>query len=395
MNAAPLPTVLACGAWLKNTACLWSPGEVSWSPAHGDLSDPQACRALETSARSLLGRSAAPVQAIAHDLHPDFFSTQLALELADELGVPAIAVQHHHAHIAAVMAEHRVQEPVIGVALDGVGLGTDGTAWGGELLRVSPLGWQRLGNLLPLALPGGDVAAREPWRMAAAALHALGRTNEIEPRFAAHVGKPLAAGVVHMLQRSLRCPVTSSAGRWFDAAAAALGLCLHQRQEAEAAIALQSAAQSWLAESGTSPDRQHVAHGVDVRSEVLDIRPLLARLFDDPGQGPEAAAWFHLALGQALAEWAALAAREAGTRIVCLGGGCFANNILTRAVQSHLEQRGLRVLMPRAHSCGDAGLALGQAWSAAHQVQRATGADSTAAAAPHSICLPTESLTCA
>jgi hydrogenase maturation protein HypF len=384
MNTARLPAVLACGAWLKNTACLLSPREVSWSRAHGDLSDPQACRALETSVRSLIGASAKPVQAIAHDLHPDFFSTQLALELADELGVPTIAVQHHHAHIAAVMAEHGLHEPVIGLALDGVGLGTDGTAWGGELLQVSPLGWQRLGNLWPLALPGGDIAAREPWRMAAAALHALGRTNEIEPRFAARVGKPLAVGVGHMLQRSVRCPTTSSAGRWFDAAAAALGLCLQQRQEAEAAIALQSAAQKWLMDSGTRGDHQHITHSVDVRSEVLDIRPLLARLFDDPGHGPEAAAWFHLALGQALAEWAAMAAREAGTRIVCLGGGCFANSILTQSVTSHLEQRGMRVLMPLTHSCGDAGLALGQAWVAAHQLRRAA-----------SNCLPTESLTCA
>jgi hydrogenase maturation protein HypF len=397
MNALTLPKVLGCGAWLKNTACLFSHGEVSWSPAHGDLSDPQACRALETSVRSLLGRSARPVHAIAHDLHPDFFSSQLAREVADELGVPAIAVQHHHAHIAAVMAEHSVHEPVIGLALDGVGLGTDGTAWGGELLRVSPLGWQRLGHLWPLSLPGGDVAARQPWRMAAAALHALGRTNEIESRFAAHVGEPLAVGVGHMLLRGLRCPVTSSAGRWFDAAAAALGLCMYQQQEAEAAIALQTAAQTWLTDSGARQDRQHIAHDVDVRSEVLDIRPLLTRLFDDRTNGPEAAsAWFHLALGQALAEWAALAAREAGTRIVCLGGGCFANSILTQAVTSNLEQRGLRALLPLANSCGDAGLALGQAWVAAHHLRCAANADSTAAAAaPRSNCLPTESLTCA
>ncbi len=376
MSAVGSPTVLACGGWLKNTACRLSPDGVVWSAAHGDLSEPRACRALESFARSLLGHSATSIHAIAHDLHPDFFSTHLALALADELGVPAIAVQHHHAHIASVMAEHGVQEPVVGIALDGVGLGTDGTAWGGELLWVSPRSWQRLGSLWPLPLPGGDVAAREPWRMAAAALHALGRTDEIESRYAPSVGKALADGVSQMLQRGLRCPVTSSAGRWFDAAAAALGLSVRQEREAEAAIGLENAALKWLTGTGINQGRRHVVHGIDARREVLDIRPLLARLFDEPGLAPgAAAAWFHLAFADALAEWAAIAAKDRGAHIVCLGGGCFANGILTHAVTECLEHRGLRVLMPLTHSCGDAGLALGQAWVAAEQLRHACDAE--------------------
>lgn len=376
MSTVCSPTVLACGGWLKNAACRLSPEGVVWSEAHGDLSEPGACRALESFARSLLGRSTTSIQAIAHDLHPDFFSTHLAQTLADELGVPAIAVQHHHAHIAVVMAEHGVREPVIGIALDGVGLGTDGTAWGGELLWVSSRSWQRLGHLWPLPLPGGDVAAREPWRMAAAALHALGRTDEIEPRFAPSVGKTLAQGVAQMLQRGLRCPATSSAGRWFDAAAAALRLSVRQEREAEAAIALQSAAQKWLTDTGRNKGRKPGVHCVDVGREVLDIRPLLALLLDEPGLEPgAAAAWFHLALADALAEWAAIAARDKGAHIVCLGGGCFANGILTHAVTERLEHRGLRVLKPLANSCGDAGLALGQAWVVAEQLRRAGDAE--------------------
>ena len=151
--------VLAVGAWLKNTACLLDSDGWQSSTLHGDLRDADACRALEASARALAARASQPPAAIAHDLHPDFFSTRLALALADEWQIPAIAVQHHHAHIAAVMAEHGLNEPVIGLALDGVGLGTDGAAWGGELLRVAPGDWERLGHLWPLALPGGDAAA--------------------------------------------------------------------------------------------------------------------------------------------------------------------------------------------------------------------------------------------
>ena len=359
-----LPTVLACGAWLKNAACLLSPGATQWSAVHGDLSDPQACRALDSSARALLQAAPQPVTAIAHDLHPDFYSTRLAITLADELGIPAIGVQHHHAHIAAVMAEHGVTEPVIGLALDGVGLGTDGLAWGGELLWVSPQSWQRLGHLQSLALPGGDVAAQEPWRMAASALHAMGRTAEIGPRFSPVVGPTAAHTVQRMLERGIHCPATSSTGRWFDAAAGALGLSVRQSHEAQAAMALESAASVWLKQEGAPT----VSHGLAIENlEQLDLRPLLARLLDTSADAvPAAALWFHLALADALVAWAALAAQRKQVSTVCLGGGCFFNQLLTGRVTAGLQARGLRVLLPQQHSCGDAGLALGQAWVVAH-----------------------------
>ena len=195
-------TVLAVGAWLKNAACLVLRGQPHWSPVHGDLSDPAACEALEQSVQALLRQAVAagaPVRAIAHDLHPDFFSTQLAIATAEALGVPAVGVQHHHAHLAAVVAEHGIDGPVVGLALDGVGLGTDGTPWGGELLWLDGARWERLGHLRPLALPGGDRAAREPWRMAASALHALGQGDQIVSRFGPAVGEAVAVGVRQML----------------------------------------------------------------------------------------------------------------------------------------------------------------------------------------------------
>lgn len=373
MRPPTMPTVLACGAWLKNTACLLQGDRPVWSPLHGDLSDPAACDALKRSLSLVQYGLSAPVSAVAHDLHPDFFSTHEALRLAAELGVPAIGVQHHHAHIAAVLAEHGMHSadvaeigPVIGLALDGVGLGTDGAAWGGELLWVDGASWQRLGHLTPLALPGGDRAAREPWRMAASALHALGRNPDITPRFAPVVGHSLAAGVQQMLARGLNCPPTSSAGRWFDAAAGALGLCVRQTEEAEAAIVLEQAAHRALLRQ---PDLPPLAGAVIDGQNRLDLRGLVLHLLAAQAAGgatetDAAAAGFHLALADALANWAHRAARQHGCATVCLGGGCFANRILCERVTARLQFTGLAVLRPQAHSCGDAGLALGQAWVA-------------------------------
>jgi hydrogenase maturation protein HypF len=369
----PLPAparALGCGAFLKNSACRLDDGQLAWSAPHGDLRDAAACLALEASAQALLAHGA--VDALAHDLHPDFHSTRLAAGLAGRLGVPAIAVQHHHAHIAAVVAECGLAQPVIGIALDGFGLGSDGQAWGGEVLWVgggtAAHRWQRVAHLPPLALPGGDAAAREPWRMAAAVLHALGRGHEIEPRFAAAVGAQAARLLHVMLQRGLNCPPTTSAGRWFDAAAAALGLCMKQAAEADAAIALERLAAQALqgglpASPATAPDLHAIVAG------LFDIAP------DDTTAQARGALLFHQSLAGHLATLATTAARQRGVGTVVLGGGCFMNRVLTGHLSARLQQQGLSVQWPRALSCGDAALALGQAWVAA-----CTVADPSAAA---------------
>ena len=376
-------SVLAVGAWLKNAACLVLDGQAHWSPMHGDLSDPTACEALERSVQALLQQAVdagAPVQAIAHDLHPDFFSTQLAIATAASLDVPAIGVQHHHAHLAAVIAEHGIEGSVVGLALDGVGLGTKTdahcqaggrhswgnlangfTAWGGELLWLDGASWARVGHLWPLALPGGDRAAREPWRMAASALHALGRGEEIVPRFGQAVGESTAAGVRQMLDKGLNCPLTSSAGRWFDAAAGALGLCLRQQDEAQAAIALEKAAMRALNKQPAIAPLPGASVGGD---GVVDLRPVLAQLFD-VADTEEAAVGFHLALADALAAALMVAAHARGTRIAVLGGGCFFNHILRERIVQRLASARLNVLQTGVKGCGDAGLAIGQAWVAA------------------------------
>jgi hydrogenase maturation protein HypF len=262
---------------------------------------------------------------------------------------------------------------VIGLALDGVGLGSDGTAWGGEVLRVDAAGFERVGHLQPLRLPGGDVAAREPWRVAAAVLHGMGRGDEVEARFAARVGTERARGVARLLARDLNCPVTSSAGRWFDAAAAALGLSVRQSHEAEAALALEAQAGAWLA-LHPMPDPAILADLVALESGVIRMEPLLARLFElgDRGEPAQGAALFHVALAESLAQAAHGAAVGAGAGTVALGGGCFLNRLLTARLRARLHDLGLRTLLPQTVGCGDAGLALGQAWVAAMLLARRT-----------------------
>lgn len=348
------PSVLACGAWLKNTVCVTRGNEAHVSQLIGDLGTPEACQMLEQSVARLCDELNVQPVIVAHDLHPDFFSSQFAQNFAAQHGLPVIAVQHHHAHIAALCAEHGVSEPVLGLALDGVGLGTDGTPWGGELLRVVGAEFERVGHLAPLAMPGGDRAAQEPWRMAAAALFKLGRGDQIAQRFPKQVG---ATTIATMLQRGLNCPATSSMGRLFDAAAGLLGVCEVQAFEAQAAIALQSLAEHHGAVAPLAEGYRIDANG------ALDFLPLLEVLADckDPSYG---AALFHDTLVEGLAEWVGEASSRLKISKVALGGGCFHNAILLRRLTDSLTSRGLHVLVARQVLPDDSAISLGQAWVA-------------------------------
>jgi hydrogenase maturation protein HypF len=400
--AAGTRRVLASGAWLKNAACLLTvpphgPWTVQWSALHGDLSTPEACEALGDSLAGLVAAAGGRIDAVAHDLHPDFHSTRLAIDWADRLGVPAIGVQHHRAHVAVVQAEAAndspcddhdgdATRPVIGIALDGVGLGIDGSAWGGELLLIEPgrePDWRRIGHLAPIALAGGDIAAREPWRLAAAVLVRLDRADEVAARFAPAVDPTLARGVTTLLQRGLHAPPSTSAGRWFDAAAAALGLHPRQAHEAEAAMALEALADSPAGRAAQAHlDPRPLPVATDNGTSVIDLYPTVAALFDhqdahaagDPSARAQGAARFHMALADGLAAAAIRAARAADAGTVMLGGGCFLNQVLSRLLTARLEAAGLRVRRPRSVGVGDAGLALGQAWVAAQSLRTAVAA---------------------
>ena len=382
-------SVLATGAYLKNRACLIHDTQAHWSASHGNLGEAEACVALERSVDTLCNQAKVTPAALAHDMHPDFYSSRLAATVADRFGVPVIPVQHHHAHIASTIAEQGITAPVIGIALDGFGYGADGNAWGGEVLWVgggcSTHRWCRLAHLHPILMPGGDRATQEPWRLAAAVLHDAGRSDDIDKYFAPRVGRQATHIVLSMLKRGLHCPSSSSAGRWFDAAAAALGLSTQQCLEGEAAALLECRAQHFLRQE---PD-------FAVSWDSLNMGPVIVSLFDiDPDNGADVArgaATFHLALVSTLAHATITAAQEQSVQDVVLGGGCFVNQVLRERLTVALQQAGLRVHSPKASLCGDISLAIGQAWVAActlhekvHSVHRSSGSlsDSHEAATP-------------
>ncbi len=339
------PSVLAVGPYLKNTVTLTRGDEAFVSQHVGDLDGPEAIRFFEETVDHLQRIVAVSPEIVAHDLHPDFPSTRYA----EALGLPTVAVQHHHAHVAAILAEHGEDGPALGLALDGFGLGADGGSWGGELLQVEGGELIRLGHLAALAQPGGDAAAREPWRMAAAVLQALGRGDEIPRRFA---DRPGAKVIAQMLEKGVNCPPTSGAGRWFDAAAGLLGLRPVQSYEGQAPMELEGL----VTAPEILPGAWHIADG------VLDLLPLLAALIDrEPVAG---ANLFHGTLVAALADWIEQAAAATGLRTVALAGGCFLNAVLSEGLARALAARGLTPLLAHALPPNDGGVSLGQAWVA-------------------------------
>jgi hydrogenase maturation protein HypF len=339
------PCVLALGAHLKATVTLTRGREAFVSQHIGDLDTAETIRFHEETVRHLCAILDIRPEVVACDLHPDFHTTQRA----EAMGLALVRAQHHAAHIAAVAAEHQVEGPVLGVALDGHGYGADGTAWGGELLRFEAGRFTRLGHLAPLALPGGDRAAREPWRMGVAALAALGELTRTEAIFPA---RPRAAQLAAHWRGAVQpWPLTTSMGRLFDAGAALAGVCLDQRYEGQAAMEFET-----LVRAPRALDA-----GFSLRGAVLDFAPLLAFLVRQRPDPQTAAEFFHGTLIAGVAAWIAAAAARQNLRNVALGGGCFLNRILTEGLAADLRARGLVPLLARAVPPNDGGLSLGQA----------------------------------
>jgi len=358
---------LAVGAYLNNTVCV-ARGDAAFLSQHiGDLDTRATCAAFDATVSHLLDILQIEPQWVACDLHPDFYSTRFARAFAERRMLPLIEVQHHHAHIGAVMAEHRLAGPALGLALDGFGLGSDGAAWGGELLRVDGARLERVGQLRALPLPGADREPREPWRMGAAVLFELGRSAEIGARFGPQCGPGFgstSAMIAAMLEKNLNTPRTSSAGRWFDAAAGLLGIKPVTSFEGQAATMLEGLAAAF-------GEVEPMASGYAIDGATLNLLPLLARLADmrdgrggfNIGQG---AALFHATVAAALADWVSRAAFDHGIENIVFGGGCFHNRILSDALRARLKAHKLCVFEAALVPPGDGGLSLGQAWVARH-----------------------------
>jgi hydrogenase maturation protein HypF len=347
-----LPPVLGTGAYLKNTVCAVR-GDQAFMSAHlGDMASVATRRFAQDSLAALLEQLAFTPQAIACDLHPDYASSRVAETLAVRYAIPLIAVQHHHAHAASVLALADYRESALALVLDGHGMGADGASWGGELLRLDGANMQRLGHLQPLATPGGDKAAREPWRMAVAALSMLGRDDDARARFG---DLPMIDAVVS-LARSPDCPRSSSAGRLFDAVAGLLDVCHTTGYEAEAPMRLESLVRA----------PQSLENGYHIADDsVLDFAELL-RALSDIDEATRGAELFHGTLVDGLAAWVAQHANAQNLECVALSGGCFANRWLARMLPDRLERQGLRVLSEWDRlPPGDGGVSLGQAYIAA------------------------------
>ncbi|TCK22318.1 carbamoyltransferase HypF [Pseudonocardia endophytica] len=358
--ATPRP-VLGVGAELKNTFCLLRGDQAFVSHHIGDLANAETLRAFTDGVAHLSRLLDVVPEVVAHDVHPEYLSTKWALDLSD---VECVGVQHHHAHLAGCLAEHGETGHAIGIACDGTGFGTDGTLWGGEIFDVSLAAFDRVAHLEPVPLPGGATAIREPWRTAAAWLWTLG--EPMPPEWAT-IGALLDAHASGRLPQ----PVTTSAGRLFDAVAALCGVRDRITYEGQAAIELERlvaprvrdgypvpvAVAPPARDPGRPADRAGSAPVALPASEL--VRAVLCDLRAGVGV-PVVAARFHIGLAAMLVDAATAAARARGRDTVALSGGVFANLVLLEAVRSGLEAEGLRVLVHSQVPCNDGGISLGQ-----------------------------------
>jgi hydrogenase maturation protein HypF len=346
--------VLAFGAELKNTFCLTKGRYAILSQHIGDLENYETMRFFEeTLARMKRLFKVEPLAAV-HDLHPGYRSTRMALESGIER---KIGVQHHHAHIASCMAENHLLGPVIGVAMDGTGFGTDSTIWGGEFLVADFAGFGRRAHLRSVPIPGGDAAVRQPWRMARSYLRDAFASQIPDLACFQAVPQRQLELVDKMIAQRIQTMETSSCGRLFDAIAALAGLATEVTFEGQAAIALETAAVPGINE-------RYEFEIEPGEPEVLDMRPTLIAVVKDLTLGRrigEISALFHNSLSAAIAELCSRIQRAENLNQVCLSGGTFQNVYLLERTVVELQRRGLEVFLHAAIPANDGGIALGQA----------------------------------
>jgi hydrogenase maturation protein HypF len=349
--------VLACGAELKNTFCLAQGRRAFVSHHIGDLENYETLRSFTEGIEHFCRLFDVRPEVVAHDLHPEYLSTKYAMDLG-AAGLDLVGVQHHHAHIASCLVDNAETGPAIGVALDGLGLGTDGSLWGGEILLATLSGFERLGHLAPVAMPGGTAAIKEPWRMAAAYLDLAYDGSPPWDLAVARRHEDRWDLVLSMARSGTASPMTSSAGRLFDAVSALVCGRDAVNYEGQAAIELEQLARA--DEDG--------AYTVPISSSVpfqLHAKALVRAVVEDLAAGTSGdvvAARFHNGLAKGVVE-ACRRAREmsGGISTVALGGGVFQNVLLTERTAAGLEDDGFRALVPHEVPTNDGGISLGQA----------------------------------
>lgn len=354
------PPVLGMGAELKATFCLTRNDDAFVSQHIGDLQNLAVLDFYEQMLAHFEKLLEVSPKALVHDLHPDFMSGRLGRELAKKRGIPAYALQHHAAHAASVLAEHGALDDALCLCLDGTGMGSDGSVWGGEiiLMNAGDAHWQRVGRLAIFPLPGGDEAARNPWRIA----RALRKQCGIFARLP--VDEKDLAAVDEMLRLGLNSPQSSSLGRLFDAVSAQLGLCMRITYEGEAAIKLESAAANWLAMHSLPKAWDIAISEKNFLHEIAsgELFSRVCELQDDKLEIGEIAAAFHVSVARAFVACAENLARKYGIKKIGLTGGVFQNALMAKIFPEMLLDAGLEPLMHVELPPGDGGLALGQAF---------------------------------
>jgi hydrogenase maturation protein HypF len=376
---APLPVtldrevrpLLAVGGHYKNAFCVATGRHAFLSQHIGDLADADNLAYFERCVGHLERVWQTRPEGLACDLHPDYLSTRYARRRAEAEGLPLVAVQHHHAHLAAVLADNHEPGPAVGILCDGTGYGTDGTSWGCEILVGDATGYDRAAHLRNLPLPGGERALREPWRLAGAYLRETYGTlfpQELgDLDFCRRLDASQWTVIEQMIAGGINTPLASSAGRLFDAVAALLGLAWEARYEGEPAMALEA-----VAGQGSRVQGQGYDWEIQEEGGVLigDVRPMVREIVQDLRGGvraAEIAAGFQESFARMLVELAAQVAEQRGLPIVALSGGTFQNRFLLERCCELIESKGLRPVYHRNVSPNDGGIALGQALVAAAQ----------------------------
>ncbi len=359
----PLPKVLACGGGLKSTVCLTRENQAVLSQHIGDLDNLKVFDFYKKSVAHLKKIFDVQPEIVAHDMHPGYMSTEYAL---NESGLEPVAVQHHHAHAVSCMAEHDLESEVVAVTLDGTGYGTDGRIWGGEVLACTLTGFERKAHLEYIPMPGGDAAVKEPWRMAASWLNRVYGDGflDLDIPMVSQIEREKLAFVKKMADQEVNSPLTSSAGRLFDAVSSMLGIRHAVTFESQAAMELENATHGTACEE---------SYPFEIREQdgetgyVITAAPMIKAIVQDLLKRKDRAwisAKFHASFTDMFVQAACRVCEDTGLDRVVLTGGVFCNARILETMKDRLETEGLTVYTHTKVPCGDGGISLGQAVAA-------------------------------